>query len=726
MFQNMKKSAFLLIFVLGFSSLYSQMFNITLYKVRDLLQFNSAYDQITVMEMDPAGNLWFNLYNTWGGAGMGKFSPATNEWKIFNQGTDLINKELGLYVNAFAFEVDSVWIGTDNGLARFNGKSPTGWIIYNSQNSPIPNSKITAITVDNKNVKWIGCDNGIILSFDGSKWMILDKYSGTGNTINDLEADIDGNIWIARNGTPGLLKYEGGNFIEFPGLTDVRHIEINFDNQVFVTTKDKLIILGNNEIIETLQPDPTLNCELYEVAKYPDGPFISSDKGILQKVGPELKLYSNNNSSLPVLVPQENYNPVPIVYDGNMGIWFSFVYDGITASYASLGQMEKLVTVIPKPVSIDKPSLRFCYGESITLDAGTNAFSFIWDGANTTNRTYTVYDTKTINLDVIYDNNCIKQDTIQIDKGQTISDSVICVTSNSSCYNTTIEVMAQHVYEDEVPCVATVSPDYNNLIIWEKTPEVGTASYNVYREIATDIYSFIGNMPAVRLSVFEDTLSNPRARSYKYKISSVDTCGNESGQSYYHKTMHLQLSYGLDTTEINLAWQNYEGFWFPYYIIYRGTSVDNLYPVDSLPWDESNLTWTDYNVTVKYYYRVGVQLPFLCAPTGNQGKKADSGPYSHSMSQIEDNRFQTSVKDQVIKEIQTYPNPFSQWTQINFENPKSVSYQLLVTDMSGKIVRTISDITDNKLILLRENLPQGFYMFELKGDQVYRGKFVIK
>jgi len=96
------------------------------------------------------------------------------------------------------------------------------------------------------------------------------------------------------------------------------------------------------------------------------------------------------------------------------------------------------------------------------------------------------------------------------------------------------------------------------------------------------------------------------------------------------------------------------------------------------------------------------------------------------MSQIEDNRFQTSIKEQVIKEIQTYPNPFSQWTQINFENTKRMPYQLTVTDMSGKIVRTISDITDNKMILLRENLPQGFYLFELKGDQVYRGKFAIR
>jgi hypothetical protein len=609
---------------------------------------------------------------------------------------------------------------------KFDGNSPTGWKVYNMKNSPIPDDKITAIVVDYQNIKWIGTGNGNLASFDDTKWIILDKYSGTGFQINDLEKDMQNNIWIARNGTPGLLKYNGGTFIEFQGLSDVRHIEVNPLGQVYVTTADKLIIIQNDEIAETLQPDPKLNCKLYEVAFHPEGPFISSNKGILQKSGSELKLFSKSNSSMPDLVPQENYNPIPLVYDGTAGLWFAFVYDGIAASYASIGHMIKMVSTIPAPVSLDKPSLRFCYGESITIDAGTNAVNYIWDGANTISRTFTVYDTKTIKLDVIYDNKCLLQDTLQIKINQATVDSVICTTSSSSYYNTSIDVLAQHVFEDEVPCVATVSPDYKNLIIWEKTPEVGTASYNVYREIATDIYSFIGNMPAVRLSVFEDTLSDPRVKSYKYKISSVDTCGNESGQSFYHKTMHLQLGFGMDTTEIQLSWQNYEGFWFPYYIIYRGINPDNLSPVDSLPWDESNLTWTDYNVTERYYYRVGVQLPFICAPTGSQGKKADSGPYSHSMSQIEDNRFQTSVKEQNIKEIHSYPNPFSQWTQINFDNPLRYSYQLTVTDMSGKTVRTISDIRDNKVILVRENLPQGFYLFELKGDQIYRGKFVIK
>jgi len=191
--------------------------------------------------------------------------------------------------------------------------------------------------------------------------------------------------------------------------------------------------------------------------------------------------------------------------------------------------------------------------------------------------------------------------------------------------------------------------------------------------------------------------------------------------------MHLQVNLGVDTTEVQLEWQNYEGFWFPYYIIDKGTSPDNMVPIDSIPWDDNNLTYTDFPVIGRHYYRIRVALPFTCVPTGNI--KADTGPYSHSMSNIEDNRLQdtgSTYIDPLPVEIRSYPNPFTHWTQIDFENSLKYPYQLRVTDMSGKLVRMVGDIRDNKVVFLRENLPRGFYLFELKGEKVYKGKFVIK
>jgi hypothetical protein len=727
------KKLILLIIILaaGFNSIYSQ-WSVNTYKIRDVIQFNSSYDQITVMEMDNQGNIWFNLENYKEGAGMGKFIPSSKKWLIFNQGTDLINKELGLHVNAFAFEGDSVWIGTDNGLARFNGISPAGWIVYNSKNSPIPAGKITAITVDGNNIKWIGFVAGIISSFDGSKWMIFDNYYGTGNTINDLETDVDGNVWIARNGTPGLVKFKDGYFTEFTELSDIRNVMIDGKLQVNAVSRDKLIIIQDDKIVETVGPDPKLECELYEVEDHPEGPFVSSNKGILQKAGTRFRLISRDNSSLPDLIPPGNNLNVPLVFDREDGFWFSFIYQGIfNTSYATIGHMKRIVLVLPPPVPVDNnSSYKFCFGESLTLETVADGKEYVWDGIRTLNRSIKVFDTRTVELAVILDEGCLATDTIQVDTGKGLVDSVICTESTQPTSGTvTIDVIAQHVFEDEEPCIATVTPDYKNLVAWQKTPYKGTASYNIFREIDPnfpDSFEFIANIPVGHWSYYKDITSNPRWRSYKYKISSLDTCGNESGPSYYHRTMHLQLSTDPDTTYFNLKWQKYEGMPFTHYIIFRGTSPDALQPFDSIPWNAADLTWTDYDVSGHYYYAIGVRLPGLCAPTSGDGKKADSGPYSHSMSQIEDNRFQTSIKDQFIREILPYPNPFSQSSRISFENPGRCPYQLSIIDITGKIVRTISHINDNEVVLLRENLPQGFYLFELKGDNYYRGKLVIK
>jgi hypothetical protein len=714
----MKKIILLIILTCGFNLIYSQ-WSVRLYKVRDVIPFNSNNDQITVMEMDNQGNIWFNLENGTEGAGLGKFTGK--KWIVFNQGTDLIYKELGLHVNAFAFEgEENVWIGTDNGLALFDGISPTGWTIYNSGNSDIPNSRITAITVDNKGIKWIGCENGMILAFDGTKWNPLDKYSGT--KINDLEADIDGNLWIARNGKPGLVKFISYvDLIEFGELSDIRDVMIDDKGLVYAVSKDRLIVIENDKIVETINPDPRLECELYEVEFHPEGPFVSSNKGILQKIGSGFRLISRDNSSLPELVPKDNFKNVPLLWDRADGLWFSFIYQGNTGiNYASLGHMVRTVfQPLPKPVPINKPSLRFCFGESLILDFNVPDADFIvWNDVGTIDRTITVFDTRTIKYSVVFKEECLK-DTLGT-----------CVETDQETSQTdSIDVIAQHVFEDEEPCVATVSPDYKNLVAWEKTPYKGTASYNIFREIDPnfpDSFEFIANIPVGHWSYYKDNMSDPRWRSYKYKISSLDTCGNESGPSMFFKTLHLQLSTDIDTTYFTLTWQKYIGKDFTHYVIFKGTSPGNLNPVDSIPWDAADLTWTDYDNSEQYYYGIGVRLPGICAPTLGEGLKADSGPYSHSMSNIEDNRFQTSIKEENVREIMTYPNPFTEWTHIYFKNPDRNNYQLTVTDMSGKIVRTIDNITDNKVLLLRENLPQGFYLFELKGDQVYRGKFVVK
>jgi hypothetical protein len=689
----MKKFTLLLISVFIISMAYSQ-WCVTTYQTGGT-GITSQGANISVLEIAPNGDIWFNLlYGSGLGFGLGKKSGE--EWTGFYAGTD-IQYELHPVVNAIDFDqYDSVWVATDDGLAQFDGTSSTGWRIF-KESSPLTAKKVTALKIDRNNIKWVGLSNGDIMTLEENTWTVYTEYHSSGQ-INDIDTAKDGSIWIAKNGAPGVVKYKDGGWTSFNQFEDIRSITTDQFGRTLVPSEDSLMIIFNDEIVNTIKADTSLTLTLFNVAVGPAGRvWVSSSKGLLLKAGDSFRRYSKTNSALPALFA----SPIPLKFDSEANLWFSYYYNAVANSYPGFGYIYRSQDVATNIAITNQPAPAFCYGiDSIVLDANVDAGTYAWSDG-TSDRTSTFYDNAEVNIAYEGDNNCYFYDTIQ--------------------------VIAQHVYEDEKPCVVTVSNDNKNLLVWERTLDVGTASYNVYREVATDSFKWIANVAAGNLSVFRDPNADPKKKSYKYKISSVDTCGNESGQSFFHKTMHMTISLGVDTTEVNLVWQNYEGFYFPYYIIYKGTSQDNLFPIDTIPVEDNTLTYTDYPVTGRHYYRIGVELPFTCFPTGNI--KADSGPYSHSMSNIEDNRLQdtgSSYIEPLPSEIRSYPNPFSYWTQIDFENPVKYPYELRVTDMSGKLVRMVGDIRDNKVIFLRENLPQGFYLFELKGDRLYRGKFVIR
>jgi glucose/arabinose dehydrogenase len=84
-----------------------------------------------------------------------------------------------------------------------------------------------------------------------------------------------------------------------------------------------------------------------------------------------------------------------------------------------------------------------------------------------------------------------------------------------------------------------------------------------------------------------------------------------------------------------------------------------------------------------------------------------------------------------IKNITTasvYPNPFSQTTTVAFENPNHHNYVLTLYNMFGQIIQTIPNITTNKVIVEKENLSAGFYIFQLSTQNKIQavGKLIVE
>jgi photosystem II stability/assembly factor-like uncharacterized protein len=144
-----------------------------------------------------------------------------------------------------------------------------------------------------------------------------------------------------------------------------------------------------------------------------------------------------------------------------------------------------------------------------------------------------------------------------------------CV-SSQSIHNTNVS----YPYAGSSICMVTIDLETGkNMVLWEKTHGVGIAYYKVYREgFITGQYNLIGEVPFSEFSLFVDTEVNPENGQELYKISAVDTCGNESALSPYHKTMFLQFV--SSDGGVNLSWEPYEveggTMNFQSYVIYRG------------------------------------------------------------------------------------------------------------------------------------------------------------
>ena len=181
------------------------------------------------------------------------------------------------------------------------------------------------------------------------------------------------------------------------------------------------------------------------------------------------------------------------------------------------------------------------------------------------------------------------------------------------CDSTIALNLTVHASENTQLCMVSVEEGLN-LLRWNK--EVPVEYYKIYREgITAGEYDLMDSVPSSDPAYWVDQESNPRARSYRYRISSVDSCGNESELSNIHKTMHLTISRGLNNSW-NLVWTEYEGTSYSTYKIYRGTNPSDLTEIDVIP-AGGNTTYTDENApsSGSVYYQVGILLNQPCSET---------------------------------------------------------------------------------------------------------------
>jgi hypothetical protein len=296
----------------------------------------------------------------------------------------------------------------------------------------------------------------------------------------------------------------------------------------------------------------------------------------------------------------------------------------------------------------------------------------------------------------------------------------VTITDNNNCQTSgSINIPVITPFNNEEICLVTIDTEtQKNLIIWERTPGKFTLTYNIYRETnIVDVYDLIGSSDFKNPGTFIDEDSDPTKQAYKYKISSVDTCGNESELSSFHTSLHLTINIGLNGST-NLIWSKYEGFNVQTYNIWRGSDLNSMSLIGSV--SGSNYSYTDSDpLPGTNVYQVEVVSPYTCNPDNLKAT------YSSSFSNPAF-RYNVSINDLTSSNsIDIYPNPFSESTTLKFRNQEGFQYKLYIMDLSGKICQIIDDIYSSEYVLEKRNLKEGFYLIELRGPDIYRGKLII-
>ena len=254
----MKKLQLLIFLIISSISYYAQTNPEWFYY--NTLNSSLPINIVNCMAVDSNNTVWVGTYQ-----GLASFDGET--WKLYNKSNGLISK----HVSAIAIDrQNKIWI-MDSLLSAYDG---TKWIHYPPSIYPHAPVETNLLAIDSNNIKWLGLpdpwfsfeSNGII-SFNDTVFTIYNRNKAvyTLNTYNNEK-------WIGTY--VGVEKYDdsvwsnpSGHYFEVDALaidnkgtiwiTGYRTIMINPDSYYEVFYRSKLERPNNWSDIENILPDGT-------------------------------------------------------------------------------------------------------------------------------------------------------------------------------------------------------------------------------------------------------------------------------------------------------------------------------------------------------------------------------------------------------------------------------------------------------------------------------------
>lgn len=380
------------------------------------------------------------------------------------------------------------------------------------------------------------------------------------------------------------------------------------------------------------------------------------------------------------------------------GLYSVSVMDAMGCQVTSVGTVSSANSTLA--VTVDTVIQGGCSSNSsgsidITATGGTLPYTFNWNNGATT------------------------EDISGLSPGNYV---VLVTDSNNCSASQTIHVASSmDGYQPEICLVTVDTATMTNLVVWEKTLTQGILSYKIYRETSTPgVYQVIGTSPYDSLSQFTDPVANPQVRSWRYKITAVDSCGIQTPMSQPHKTIHLAQNPGFSGS-VNLAWDYYDGFSYSTYFIWRHDPSTGWVKIDSLP-----VTLTSYTdltpPSANSRYMIEIIPPSSCTST--------RGAINTSRSNIKVSTVggTTGIASASSgMQLSVFPNPATDQLTVRAEQKDKEKMNLRMLDALGRVVfeKAVEASSLNEVISL-SGFDNGLYLLEVRTSKGVKQVKVVK
>jgi len=239
----------------------------------DLIKF----DGITWERISPPSNdLLAFVAGGFSGIGMGDYiwfcgHDGLYKMNIFDHNFQVYTQfNSGLPSNVCSFlAADTInnilWIGTANGLARFNG---INWQVFNNTNSPMTANEVHGLAIDKNGKIWMTIKRWPLSTTDTSAYVMFDEQNSIWNVFNttnaqfhiagawDIQVDNNNSIWFTGI---DIDQYSQGNWVHYnstntPKIPDdqVTHMAMDNEGKIWMATLYSGIVTYENGLWEYL------------------------------------------------------------------------------------------------------------------------------------------------------------------------------------------------------------------------------------------------------------------------------------------------------------------------------------------------------------------------------------------------------------------------------------------------------------------------------------------